>query len=506
MVSRRPEAPGHAPDAPAAPSSAGPSPALLALVALALLAWALRPIWDIDVWWHIALGRHILAHGLPTTDVLGAADPDMPWRTFQGGYEVLVAWLDGVGGLGLVRLVHAGAIAAGLTLLWRLAWRASASPWLAAALLAVLVVLYEDRVRVRPHVFNLLFIAALLPRVVGAQRDLRALAWIVPLMAVWGSFHGPASLWGLALLGCVAVAAPRDWRGWTQVAAPAAAMALVPGFAAGLAGAARVHTSERMQALFVPEHWPLWAYLDAGLGPHGVLVPSLVVLLLGVAAVTVAWQARRWPPGALPLTLAAAGMGLFSVLMARFAWYAAVPLLRAVAWSRVRPRAAWAVAAVAVAIAAWDHGVYVALRYAHVDRWTTDVHPRTFPEAAAEVLARAGVDGRVFPDPAWGGYLLWRLHPAVRSLTDGRIAFPAEAGELLLDFAPRRREAALDEARRRWGVDLAVLRTPAFRGAPRPAHWELLWADPVAEVWAARDERLAERRAAVERVVEELSR
>ena len=483
----------------------GPSPALLILVSLGLLAWALRPIWDIDVWWHMALGRHILAHGLPTTDVLGA-DPDMPWRTFQGGYEVLVAWLDGVGGLGLVRLVHAGAIAAGLALLWRTAWRISGSPALAAASLAIAIVLYEDRVRVRPHVFNLLFIALLLPRVVAGRRDLRALGWIVPVMAVWGGFHGPASLWGLALLGCIAVAAPRDWRGWAQLAAPAVAMVLVPGFVDGLAGAARVHTAGRMQALFVPEHWPLWAYPDAGLGPHGVVVPTLVVALLVVALGVVLWQARRgWPAGVWPLTLAAGGMGLFSVLLARFAWFATIPLLRAMAGPRPRPRITVALAALSMGLAAWDWGTYVAPRPKALDAWATDVQPGTFPEAAAEVLARAGVEGRVFPNAAWGGYLLWRLHPRVRTLTDGRIAFPEEAGELLLHFGPRRREGALDEARRRWGVDLAVLRTPVFpRGVALPKGWELLWADPVAEVWAARDEHLAARRAAVERVITEL--
>ena len=474
------------------------------IVFLAALAWALRPIWDIDIWWHLALGRHILAHGLPTTDVLGA-DPDMPWRTFQGGYEVFVAWLEGVGGLGLVRLVHAGTVATGMALLGVTARRVSGSTIVAVAFLALVVVLYEDRVRVRPHVFNLAFIAALLPVVIEQRRRLLDLLWIVPMMAVWGAFHGPASLWGLALLGSVAVARPREWRGWALVAAPAVAMALVPGVVSGLAGAARVHTAGHMQALFVPEHWPLWAYLDAGLGAHGVLVPALVVaLLLGAVIVIVRDLARRaWPPGCTSLTIASAGMGLFSVLLARFAWFSLIPALRALRSIAPRGRVAWAALGLCGALATWDVASYMLPRYRGVDQWGTDVQPGAFPEAAAEVLAQAGIGGRVFPDAQWGGYLLWRLHPAVRTLTDGRIAFPERAGEMLLDFRRSRREAHLDEAYALWGTDLAVLRAPAFPRGRLPARWELLWADPIAEVWARRDAALPARRGAVAAVVSE---
>lgn len=479
------------------------------IVFLAALAWALRPIWDIDVWWHMALGRHILAHGLPETDVLGVVP--MPWRTFQGGYEVFVAWLDGVGGLGLVRLVHALAVAGGMTLLGVTARKVSGSTVVAVAFLCIAVVLYEDRVRVRPHVFNLLFIAALLPVVVEQRRRLWELCWIVPLMALWGAFHGPASLWGLALLGTVAVVKPLDWRGWVQVAAPAGALALVPGVVAGMRGAAQVHTTGRMQELFVPEHWPLRAYLDAGLGAHGVVVPALVVGIL-LAAAVVSGRALRGldgehrHDGALAprgtsapesLTLAAAGMGLFSILMARFAWFSLIPLLRTLRGARFGGRTAWTALVLCATLATWDLSTYVLPRWRDVDPWTTDVQPGAFPEAAAEVLARAGIEGRVFPDSQWGGYLLWRLHPGVRVLTDGRIAFPERAGEMLLDFRRSHREAHLDEAHALWGIDLAVMRTPAFAPGRPPARWALLWADPVAEVWARKDAALAGRRQAV---------
>ena len=481
------------------------------LTFLAVFAWALRPIWDIDLFWHIALGRWILEHGLPTTDLFSAADPTKPWHTFQGGYEVLVAWLDGVGGLGLVRLVHAATIAAGMTLLTRFARRLTGSTVVAVGFLALALVLYEDRIRVRPHVFNLLFIAALLPLVLGDWRERwpRHLLWLIPMMATWASFHGPASLWGVALLGAVAVANARDGRTWVQLGASALAMAVTPGVIVGITGALRVHTTGALQQRFVPEHWPLLAYLDGGLGPHGVIVPVLVFLLLAIGAFAVGRDVvrRGAPRGLTALTLVAAGMGTFSVLLARFAFYALVPLLRALASVHLPRRAALLASGLAIALLVTDSALYVVPRYRGIPRWQTDLHPGAFPVGAASVLDRADIRGEVYPDPAWGGYLLYRLYPNVTALTDGRIAFPPEVGELLDLDRPGRRAALLERASALYDIDLAVLRAPAFPGnAPRPNTWALLYSDPTAEVWARRDRALPARRASVGRIVLELQK
>jgi hypothetical protein len=152
-----------------------------------------------------------------------------------------------------------------------------------------------------------------------------------------------------------------------------------------------------------------------------------------------------------------------------------------------------------------DWSISVAPRYEGVAPWVTDLQPRGFPVQAATVLERAGIEGEVFPDSTWGGYLLYRLFPRVRVLTDGRIAFPEEVGRMVADFRPSRRAAILDEAHRRWGVDLAVLRVPAFPLSAVPERWALLYRDDVAEVWAVRDARLPERSARVVRATEELS-
>ena len=66
----------------------------LGLLAWSLLfAWCLRPIWGIDIFSHVAIGRVILDTGIPQTDVLSAAHPEAPWSPFQVAYEVLYTGL-----------------------------------------------------------------------------------------------------------------------------------------------------------------------------------------------------------------------------------------------------------------------------------------------------------------------------------------------------------------------------------------------------------------------------
>ncbi|MBM4371338.1 MAG: hypothetical protein FJ098_06765, partial [Deltaproteobacteria bacterium] len=50
-----------------------------------------RPLWDVDVFWHIKAGQWIVEHrALPTTDIFSCVDPLRPWHTFEWGYEVFV--------------------------------------------------------------------------------------------------------------------------------------------------------------------------------------------------------------------------------------------------------------------------------------------------------------------------------------------------------------------------------------------------------------------------------
>lgn len=457
--------------------------------------WSIRPIWDIDLGWHIAVGRFILANGFPTTDFLSAADSSRPWVTFQGGYEILVAYLDSTGGLFLVRLVHAMAIGTGFALLWSLVRRLGLSSVLGVAVLAIALILYEDRIRVRPHVFHFVFLLAMLHAVVRRpdQTTLRNSWWVWPVQGLWAFVHGPASLWGFALLTAIVLASPAKITSYVLLVGSIVTSLLIPGFLTGIRSSFSVHTEANLQSELVPEHWPLWYYPSQITVAHGKLVPALVVVILLGAMAAVVWR-RSFLSGRWALVWASLGMGVFSVLLARFAWYSIVPLLLGLALVPLSRRLQHAALVIALGLLVFDASTYVLPRFSGFSRVSTDLQPGNFPERAADYLYAANIDGKIHTNPSWGGYLLYRLHPPSTTLTDGRIAFGNEVAELLKHDKPSMREHMINDANKRFGVDLLVARPPVFApGRPKPARWVRLYGDPIAEVWAVRDEKLAER-------------
>ncbi|MGM0578720.1 MAG: hypothetical protein ACQEXJ_23560 [Myxococcota bacterium] len=471
-----------------------------------MFAWCLRPAWGIDVFFHVAIGREVLAHGIPSTDVFSAAHPDAPWTPFQVGYEVLVALIDRAGGLDTLRVVHAALYATGFLLVGRRLRRQSGG-WIAAAALTLLALfLFEDRLRMRPHVFNLLLEAVfLLPLAAGRWRrdPFRWRVAVTGVAVLWATLHAMAALWLVAVVGTVLVAGDgREERRWAAgtLGLAVAGVAVAPGAVGGILHVLRIQGG---WGPFVPELAPSWAWFEVG-GPYAVLcglAPWIGVLGVLAAALSRP-ERRRWPT-----LVAAAGFALGAVAMVRLGYYAAfalglvAPELRALAARRpavVRPGRI-GVGAVALVLA----GVlmaHVLPRWERVKPWTTTLHPGFFPVTEARILDEAGVEGRAFNETEWGGYLLYALYPDVTVVSDGRVTFQPDVARLLReDEDPERRRAVAKEARRRWGVDLLVRRRGAFPGGPG---WELILRGPVADVWSRAGRLAEERKEAVGAVLE----
>lgn len=419
-------------------------------------------MWDIDLFWHIAVGRLILEGGVPDRDLLSAADPEAPWRTFQWGYEALVAALDQALGLRAAQLLHTavfglfGAVAAAL-----LRPLGAARGLLAFAALWVLV---EDRVRERPHAFELLAVALCLPLVLGRLDAPRGLAAAL-LAGVWANLHAVSALWWLALFGARAVAEPRAF-GWWGLGA--AVMLASPPARQGLLGAARSHAA--WPAELVPELRPTLAWLEAG--PWGVLLVGLAALGL------VAALARLRGPAPWPERLVGLGCAVAAVWMARWLPFAAVPLALALRdpWPAV-PARVWGALALGLALAL---GARVLPRWSPAERLAL-LEPGRFPEAACGWMAAQGLAVPTDTTPSWTGYVLYRLHPGATTLSDGRMVFGTEVVDLLL----RRGMGdvgTFDEAVQRFGTQ-ALLWPTATRPPLDPTRWVRVYGDPVAEVW-----------------------
>lgn len=513
-------------------------PLLTLLAAAAGLLAGLAGIREFDAFHHLAMGRHLAAHGLsgpePFLYPLGG-QPALPPPHWLGALAFHAA--EALGGLAGAVLLSGLAAAAAVAVLGDDALRGERSRlvrtreavvtlpdqaglapagWGAAlaALLPVALAAGAWRLRavVRPEVLGLLCFALTLHllRHGGARRQ-----WAIPALALlWACLH-PSVAFGLAAVALAfldalrdVVMAPRDAAGGPTRArarrlglvlpASAALAALAPGGGLGL-------------ALGFGRAWMAGGPSDTGFevardrvlelqapGPELLLAPpGLLLLLLPLGA----WLARRRPRLGEGLLLL--GLALASARSIRFVpWFAvaAAPILGRDLATAVRRRAAGGRALAAGA------GVALATALAWGALWlppglSLGAAWDLYPVRAAAVLAEAwpaAPGARLWNALDTGGYLEWRL-PGVPVYQDGRLAWPpGEAEAALAGPAERTTFARLDA---RWRFDALVTDWPEVEAAPGvgqgldPAadrsRYALVAFDDGGLLYARRDGRLA---------------
>lgn len=442
------------------------------LTTLLVGLWAWRPLWDIDLFWHVVVGRLILDGGVPTQDVLSAADPTAPWHTFQWGYEVLVAVIDSLGGLWGLKLFH-WALFTSTAAAFMAALRAKGLPRApSAGMLGVALLLVEDRLRARPHLFELLFVLALMPVLLrDPQRpppskaaELQTPLMLVLLAGLWFNLHAVSALWWVALVGAWVVDRPSLVRGSTLAGGLLVGLGGGPA-RRGLIGAFSSHRS--WPAELVPELQPTWAYGEAGAFGWAMLAGTT----LGLLAAGHLIHARAYRRGPL---LAALGTGIAALLMARWAWLSLVPLTLWALWRRP----SWL--PVAGALAFFGLAAHTLPRWSLEDRAQV-LEPGRFPVQACQQLSAHQLRVPLDTTPGWSGYLLYCLYPGGRVLADGRMVFGPQVTTLLLD-----REAGdlstFDRAVGQFHTQALVW--PTETSPPLdPSRWRRVHQDPVAEIW-----------------------
>jgi hypothetical protein len=484
--------------------------------ALAVLYFLLgiHPIWDVDVFWHIAAGRWMAAEwALPTRDIFSAVDPGRVWVPFQWLYEVTVWGVDGLFGLLGVRLLH-GALA-GLAVGFFGGWlgrsRGAAVGLFGAAVLAFL---FADRLRVRPDLFNLLFLVLLWPLVEGAGSSRRREAAVVVLAALWANVHAGGALLVPVLLG--ARCAGRAVDGWLNTGRggrlPAAwaaargdlavllaagvAMCVMPGFLRGVYQAFfMLGPSEQ----FIPEWMTSVEFLlDHAQTPHEWVAGALPLGLMAGFLALAANRVRRvgLPPGLFHDLALAVPLVALSLLHVRFLWLAAFVVPIAVRyreprvpagppWTSWRPLAAVVAALLLLGADVHYHVVRNGGGFGpYVRGLGQDLADGYFPEGATDFLVRNGFQGRILNHAAWGGFLLHPLFPRVRVYSDGRGNFgPVESRLLATWDNPLARRRAIEEAWREAPFEAIVHPAPfPFLDADCRA-WVRVYHDPVAQVW-----------------------
>jgi hypothetical protein len=397
------------------------------------LVLTVRDLADPDVWWHLAVGRLIADHGIPTVEPFSFLHAAHPWVGQQWLYEVLLAGAVGLGGAGLAMLLM-GLAGSGALLLAALAVpsreRRSGPAIAAATLLSATVA--AQVLGVRGQVITVAGSAACL-LVLGRWRE-GTTRWVwalPPLFLAWANLHA-GFLAGFAILG-LGAATVAVHRRLDPPAEPGArlrplASALLLSCAATLLTPAGVHLAGYIVDTFtngtLTQQITEWRSPDFhGLGMRLFELEALLLVVLwalgrrldpvdavlGTAAILATLQAQR-------------NVSLFAIValpqVARAATVAATlhgPRMRR-AWRRAhsrppgrsrRPAPGWFGPASATLVVALTLAAGVAPRL-------TSSHTAAFeaanePAAAADYVAAHLRGQRLYSTYEWGGYLAERF-------------------------------------------------------------------------------------------------
>jgi hypothetical protein len=439
---------------------------------------------DPDVYWHIAVGRWIVAHGaFPHTDVFSATMAGAPWIAKEWLSQLLYAGAYALAGWPGVVVLAAAAIAAAFALLAHFLLQKLA-PVPALVLVGAAFVLAAPHLVARPHALALPAMVAWVGALVNAVERRRPppLA-LLPLMTLWANLHGGFTL-GLALIAPIAFEA-----GWNagaerrQVATQWIRFGLLALVAACVTpyGPESIAVTWRILrlggALSIIGEWQpqdfgrldgFEACLLLGLGfalYRGIVLPPLrIAVLLGLLHLALSHARNAEVLGLLgPLFLAQP--------LAPYVGAAAADVRLA-----PHPRA-MADALVVTILAAFTWGL------AATSHWA----PRAQISPAAAVAAiKARGAGPILNDYDFGGYL---IDAGLKPFIDGRTELYGEAFTLRHHRAVTLQDVGdfvrlIDE--NRIAVTLLNPATPAVGLLDRLPAWERVYADDVAVVHVRR--------------------
>ena len=465
-------------------------------LAAAFLA-GMVPIHAADYFTHMALGRHIVEHGVPT------AEPFLAPPT-QGRDLIAFEWLAEVVLYRAYRLwghsgmqVAKGAVSAALFLLVLLIARRRGASWpVAAAIMLWAVLVGQHRLLARPHLISWLVIAAVY-YLLHLRWSMRVTLPVLVVAAVLSAnLHGSAviAVGVTGLFGLSLVVTPESSglarrverrRGWWLMAAAVIMMAaslinprglslLTYPFRPVDAAAVRSVVEEWRPMVWVADRWPFW-----------LMVPVVLV------APWASWAIGKRRPTLMAIVLPV-GLVVLSIWMRRFALLLAMlgaPLLAGqvsiivATWRQHRPRVAGVVSGglwlVWFAATAGMLGLGGDVRQ---PGWGTiwSMYP---VKAADWIASQAELTGTLFTEYHFGGYAHWTLHPhGCQALIDGRTwDYPRKLFE---DHAPMRQtRPGWDRLMDAYGVDIRLERwrppPPTQPGTNRYVHpdWTMVYWD-----------------------------
>jgi hypothetical protein len=396
--------------------------AVVAVVACVLLVGA-RYFFHQDSWLALVVGRSIWHDGIPQHDFLTVLTEGRRWVDQQWLSQLAIYGLFRLGGLALVAAVHvalvAGSLAAALAI-GRRRGSEVATQLIVLLVGLILVLLPSLVVRTQPYAYPL-FVATLFLLSSDSRAPSARVYWTLPLLVLWGNVHGSAALGAgmVALRGLTILAQRRSPPGVSRharvtgvalmIAAPLCLLATPYG--TGM-------PSYYRETLLNPDFTQLvseWRPVTD--------VPVAAVPFFLLAALAL------WSMGREPKRLTLWERVVLIVLLA-----GGIAALRNVVWAEF---ALLMLPAFAVRVGSGDavvrrrlnQGIAITLAVAVVACLVIDLtrsdheFEKGYPPGVLAAVAHTTAGpaaARVFADPQYADWLLWRL-PGLR----GRVAFDA---------------------------------------------------------------------------------
>lgn len=398
---------------------------VVAAVALALLFGALafeglRPLADLDLWWNIRLGEVMVqTRSLAPSDVFSYTrfGTDWPWKDWGTALLLYSTWT--VGGLTALVLLKASMLLGTAALQWRMLRNERALPLPSVVLgVAVCMSAASFRFTERGATVSLVLVAVLLWLVDRHRAGKSGLLWSVPLIVLNANMHRgvlllPVILGALAVVELFEAKVLRKDRVWTRSFGVAAIGSL-----AVLATPFGIRIITTTIAL-MGEHSALiteWAPVEYELVKR--LSPATLVVIPFVAVGGLLRAARSRDPWDIALVFLAFGLGMQSIRhLPYIALLGAGPATSG--WASIG-KEIWTGRLKSLLTLAPALGALLYLLGRPLPPPSFGLSPAHFPEKGVAFIQDEGLEGPMFNQFGYGGFLLFHLWPQHRVYIDGR--------------------------------------------------------------------------------------
>lgn len=397
---------------------------------------------DSDIGRHLILGDYILTNlSIPTENILSFTLAGLPRPPYEWLAQVLFSFADKLLHIDGVITLAATVVALTFYLVFNRSNKLSGLPIISLLLTALGAIAASVHWLPRPHVWTFLFFAIWIDKLDLLEKNEHEKIWTLPiLMLLWVNLHGGFIFgfvaWFIYLVGNIfELALQYDLSrrnvifklliaGGVSFAFTAISPSGLEIWSPVINASSKFILANTIETqspnFYLPQFWPFLLLAGCGLvlpGLGGRRLPASQVFLLAGTAILGFWMARNIP--------------FFAIAAPPILAIAAQPLVE-----RIRPLAKIEINFSNVSNIArgifWPTIMIIgALTFFYFRDFQTGAGSNKFPEnqlpvKAADWLITHPVEGNMFNDINWGGYLLFRLWPKQLVFIDSQTDFYGE--------------------------------------------------------------------------------